>query len=59
MNWIDIDKAINGLLSTGNSIEKVMSDTRKMFNWNESQAEAAVRPLAKKFKRKKRVDKKR
>jgi|SaaInlStandDraft_1057018.scaffolds.fasta_scaffold02065_5 hypothetical protein len=61
MNWIEIDKTINGLLATGSNVEKVMSDTQKMFKWNESQAEAAVRPLAKNFtkKKKKRVDKKR
>jgi len=45
MNWIEIDKMIRDLLQAGNEPESVMADMKKQFNWTQSQAEHAVKPL--------------
>lgn len=49
MNWIEIDKMIVQLLSSGNPKDKVKADLKKMFKWNDVQADSAVDPIAKRM----------
>lgn len=49
MNWIQIDRLIIQLLSSGNSKDKVKTDLKKMFKWNDVQADCAVDPIAKRM----------
>tara|TARA_Y100000389_G_scaffold149538_1_gene148910 strand:+ start:354 stop:569 length:216 start_codon:yes stop_codon:yes gene_type:complete len=46
-NWIEIDRFLRGLIDTAKSEEQLYADAMKKFSWNNSQAEAAIRPLLK------------
>ena len=45
MNWIQIDRQILGLMRLTNDNDKLYEDVKHVFKWNDSQVEAAVRPL--------------
>lgn len=45
MNWIDIDKNIISMMGIYTDKEKLYSDIKKLYNWNDSQVEYAVGPL--------------
>jgi len=44
-NWIDIDKFLCGLIVASKDDEQLYADVMKKFNWNRSQATAAIEPL--------------
>jgi len=45
MNWIEIDKFLNGLIYAAKSEDQLYKDAMKKFNWNRKQAEDAIKPL--------------
>jgi hypothetical protein len=45
MNWIEIDKFLNGLIHAAKSEEQLYKDAMKKFSWNRKQAEDAIKPL--------------
>lgn len=47
MNWIEIDKILYGIIGRHDSVEDMIKEARTQFKWNQSQAEAAVKPLLK------------
>lgn len=47
MNWIEIDKFLLGLIAASKSQEQLYADAMKKFSWNQSQADAAIKPLLK------------
>lgn len=44
-NWIDIDNFLRGLIVASKDNEQLYADAMKKFNWNRSQATAAIEPL--------------
>ena len=49
MNWIEIDKWLVTLMQTSKDDEQLYKDAMKKFSWNRSQAEAAIKPLQKRY----------
>jgi hypothetical protein len=49
MNWIEIDKFLCVLIIAAKSEEQLYADAMKKFNWNRSQADAAIKPLQKRL----------
>lgn len=47
MNWIEIDRILYNIIARHDSVEDMLSEARKQFKWDRSQAEAAVLPLLK------------
>jgi hypothetical protein len=47
MNWIEIDKILYGIIARHDTVEGMFDEAKKQFRWNQSQAEAAVKPLLK------------
>lgn len=47
MNWLEIDKFLIGLIRAAKNKEQVFIDAMKKFDWNQSQANAAINPLLK------------
>ena len=45
MNWIQIDKQIISMMQVISDKDKLYEDVKQVFKWNDSQVEAAVRPL--------------
>ena len=45
MNWIEIDKFLNGLIHAAKSAEQLYKHAMKKFNWSRKQAEDAIIPL--------------
>ena len=45
MNWIDIDKNIINMMQIYEDKDKLFSDIKKLYNWNDSQVKYAVEPL--------------
>ena len=45
MNWIEIDQFLFGLIAAAKSEDQLYEDAMKKFSWNQSQAEAAIKPL--------------
>ena len=45
MNWIEIDRFLRSLISAAKNDEQLYSDAMKKFDWNRSQATAAIEPL--------------
>ena len=49
MNWMQIDRQIVGLMRLTNDKAKLYEDVKQVFKWNDSQVEAAVGPLIKRW----------
>ena len=49
MNWIEIDKWLVGLMQAAKDDEQLYRDAMKKFSWSQSQAEAAIKPLQKRY----------
>lgn len=49
MNWIEIDKWLVGLMQASKDDEQLYRDAMKKFSWTRSQAEAAIKPLQKRY----------
>jgi|TARA_B110000977_G_scaffold1173_1_gene1701 hypothetical protein len=47
VNWLEIDKFLIGLIRAAKNKEQVFIDAMKKFDWNQSQANAAINPLLK------------
>ena len=45
LNWIQIDKQIISMMRVIRDKDKLYEDVKHVFKWNDSQVEAAVRPL--------------
>jgi len=45
LNWIQIDKQIISMMRVIDDKDKLYEDVKHVFKWNDSQVEAAVRPL--------------
>ena len=45
MNWIEIDKVLYGIIARHDAVEEMIDEAKKQFKWNQSQAEAAIKPL--------------
>jgi len=45
LNWIQIDKQIISMMRVISDKDKLYEDVKQVFKWNDSQVEAAVRPL--------------
>ena len=49
MNWIEIDRWLVGLMQASKDDEQLYRDAMKKFSWSQSQAEAAIKPLQKRY----------
>ena len=49
MNWIEIDKWLVTLMQASKDDEQLYKDAMKKFSWSRSQAEAAIKPLQKRY----------
>ncbi|MDA9373754.1 hypothetical protein N9R43_00010 [bacterium] len=49
MNWLQIDRQILGLMRLTSDKNKLYEDIKQIFKWNDSQVEAAVGPLIKRW----------
>jgi hypothetical protein len=49
MNWIDIDKNIINIMAIYDDKDKLFTDVKKLYNWNDSQVKYAVEPLLKRW----------
>ena len=47
MNWLEIDKILYGIIARHDAIEDMLKEAKTQFKWNDSQAEAALKPLLK------------
>ena len=47
MNWIEIDKMLYGIIARHDAVEDMLKEAKTQFKWNDSQAEAALKPLLK------------
>ena len=47
MNWIEIDKILYGIINRHDDVEDMYKEAKIQFKWNQSQAEAAIKPLLK------------
>ena len=47
MNWLEIDKMLYGIIERHDAVEDMLKEAKTQFKWNDSQAEAAVKPLLK------------
>jgi hypothetical protein len=47
MNWIEIDRILYNIIARHDRVEDMLSEAKKQFKWNDSQAEAALLPLLK------------
>jgi len=45
LNWLQIDRQILGLMRLTDDKDKLYEDVKNVFKWNDSQVEAAVKPL--------------
>jgi hypothetical protein len=45
LNWIEIDKILYGIISRHDAVEDMYKEAKIQFKWNQSQAEAAIKPL--------------
>jgi len=49
LNWFQIDKQIISMMRVIDDKDKLYEDVKQVFKWNDSQVEAAVRPLIKRW----------
>lgn len=49
LNWLQIDRQILGLMRLTSDKNKLYEDIKQIFKWNDSQVEAAVGPLIKRW----------
>jgi len=49
MNWIDIDKNIINMMAIYDDKDKLFTDVKKLYNWNDSQVKHAIEPLLKRW----------
>ena len=47
MNWLEIDKILYGIIDRHDAVEDMYKEAKIQFKWNQSQAEAAIKPLLK------------
>jgi len=47
LNWIEIDKILYGIINRHDAVEDMYKEAKIQFKWNQSQAEAAIKPLLK------------
>ena len=47
MNWLEIDKILYGIINRHDVVEDMYKEAKIQFKWNQSQAEAAIKPLLK------------
>ena len=47
MNWLEIDKMLYGIIARHDAVEDMLKEAKTQFKWNDSQAEAALKPLLK------------
>ena len=47
MNWIEIDRILYGIINRHDAVEDMYKEAKIQFKWNQSQAEAAIKPLLK------------
>jgi hypothetical protein len=45
MNWLEIDRIILNYMSLHSDRDKLYTDVKKKFNWDQNQVEAAVDPM--------------
>ena len=57
MNWIEIDKILYGIINRHDAVEDMYKEAKIQFKWNQSQAEAAIKPLLKRNTKKKIITK--
>jgi hypothetical protein len=48
-NWLQIDAIIVNMMSAYTDKDKLYTDLRKKFNWNDSQVAAATDPLLRRY----------
>lgn len=49
LNWLHIDRQIVSMMRIHDDKEKLYADIKNMYTWNDSQVEAAVGPLIKRW----------
>lgn len=47
MNWLEIDRILYGIIDRHDAVEDMYKEAKIQFKWNQSQAEAAIKPLLK------------
>ena len=57
MNWIEIDKILYGIINRHDAVEDMLKEAKNQFKWNQSQAEAAIKPLLKRNIKNKIIEK--
>ena len=57
MNWLEIDKILYGIIARHDAVEDMYKEAKIQFKWNQSQAEAAIKPLLKRNNNTKNTEK--
>jgi hypothetical protein len=57
LNWIEIDKILYGIINRHDAVEDMYKEAKIQFKWNQSQAEAAIKPLLKRNTKNKIIEK--
>ena len=57
MNWLEIDKILYGIIDRHDAVEDMYKEAKIQFKWNQSQAEAAIKPLLKRNTKNKIIEK--
>ena len=57
MNWLEIDKILYGIINRHDAVEDMYKEAKIQFKWNQSQAEAAIKPLLKRNIKNKIIEK--
>jgi len=47
VNWLEIDKMLYGIIARHDAVEDMLKEAKTQFKWNDSQAQAALKPLLK------------
>jgi hypothetical protein len=47
LNWLEIDRILYGIIDRHDAVEDMYKEAKIQFKWNQSQAEAAIKPLLK------------
>ena len=57
MNWLEIDRILYGIINRHDAVEDMYNEAKIQFKWNQSQAEAAIKPLLKRNIKNKIIEK--
>jgi len=57
LNWLEIDKILYGIIDRHDAVEDMYKEAKIQFKWNQSQAEAAIKPLLKRNTKNKILEK--